>query len=540
MHSLIRHTTFSRKFLLIAYLAVAVITTAVPINSWLTRPTGSTFTGASYESHGDIFVYLDFIDQARDGHWRFYLPNTNVQHEPVLFHPLFLAIGLLAKIVGVQSLTAWHLARVLLIFPLLLVLATFVERIPTTPHRKKLLFVLVLTAGGLLSELYEGSTFLSMLYSPLSVFTLLTTLIYFHTILAFLQHECNRLRILTCIVLPLVQAMVHPYVLVLWGVIPLVLVVWEFCHGRMTTRASFSFYWPVAFGMCIALAYLVVLMASTPVLRTWAEGASIRSWPLRQWVPLLGALLPLALIGMFTNRHLIRTSTPLRFMLIWPLCTLLLSWSSFAYAGRLLLVLNIPLVLFAGLGLFALHDRLVGREAKILIVGILVVLMTLDTMHHLGGNVAQAGRYSLTSNMYVTPSEREGFRWIRTQTPENALLIAAPLWDTLIAQQSKRRVYRSIQDTIPHSFTSFYELLDIYAGHYSPNDLLMLLQTYVPCYIIVSDRDRHSGFFEADRFFNPSFREQYAFSFSPERYPFLKKVYDRQGFAVYAFQKKVR
>jgi hypothetical protein len=78
------------------------------------QPGRARLSGIPTVNSADVPSYFAWIEQARRGELLFRQLYTTEPHEAALFHPLFLAIGTLARILGISTPAAYHLTRVLL------------------------------------------------------------------------------------------------------------------------------------------------------------------------------------------------------------------------------------------------------------------------------------------------------------------------------------------------------------------------------------------------------------------------------------------
>ncbi len=91
-------------------------------------PPGKSYTWMHALNTGDPHAYLSWVAQARDGDLLFRVLFTEEPCAARLFHPLFLAMGLVARATNLPLMAVFHGSRVLLGAVLLLLLARFFER----------------------------------------------------------------------------------------------------------------------------------------------------------------------------------------------------------------------------------------------------------------------------------------------------------------------------------------------------------------------------------------------------------------------------
>lgn len=129
-------------------LAVLVLVGAPYLVMWLLTPPGHIATGLHSVASGDIAVYYNYIDQARDGAWRFTDPFTSEPHAPFNLNVYWVGVGWLAKLTATSAPVAFHLARVLAVPFFLAVLYWFVSVVFWDVRRRRAGFLLATFASG--------------------------------------------------------------------------------------------------------------------------------------------------------------------------------------------------------------------------------------------------------------------------------------------------------------------------------------------------------------------------------------------------------
>lgn len=520
------------RFLLAVYAVIVIVTIAVPVLDWTRRPAGSTYTGFSYESVGDIFYYLNLIEQGASGNLLFRNFMTGEPHGPTFLHPLFLVLGWISGLFHLAPLVVWHAARALLTLLFLIALEKLLRTFVAGERQRRWIFVFMLIAGGLLARNADGSLFLPLLYSPLQVFTLLTTTVFF---LLFLHQRERWTRWSVSLLLGLtsLQAVNHPYTLLIWISVPFVFLWVEVLLRKLSVRQAIRQYTPVAVAGFAGVLYLALVVLGSPILRAWSVRAMNPPWHLADTLLILGVRPILFLIGVAVVWPMLRRNAGLRLLLVWTVTVLALAHSPYPYAGRLMLLLHIPLGVIAGMGAWQLWQRAGMSAAKRLAVFFFLTLAISDNASHLWQNLS--GHYPGSGFRYLDGKTHNALQWVRQETPEHALILHASTWDTLFSQQAYRRSY-----IVSGGLTADYErklfpVLSIYAGQYTQEQLRDFLRRMNIQYIVLSDRERISGYAETKIYGNPWYAEQYAFNFHPQLYPFLRLVYDNQGFWIYQF-----
>ncbi|MBI3957087.1 MAG: hypothetical protein HY340_03820 [Candidatus Kerfeldbacteria bacterium] len=519
----------ARRLLIATWLALVVVTIIVPVVSWLRRPPGSVFTGYSYESVGDIFVYLNFIEQAKNGAVLFTDMFTPEPHEPVLLHPLFLILGRVAAAVHASPLVVWHAARALLLFPLVVVVWHLVAQFVRGRSLRIFGFAAILLTGGIAMESPITSVFLGGLYSPKSLLSFLDTLVFVLLLLRLLQWQRVRSTGALLTGLALWQALLEPYPLFLWGCLAVTAVFVSFLFERNARRTLLSF---VAIGVSlgVAIVVLAVMVLGSPILRAWSLNAEGQSSSVLFVVLFALPLGLLASLGIVARRRSLLTP-PTRFLLVWLCVGLAVLWSPYPYAYRLIGYVQPVLALFAVFGAVALWQRhsrtLLWKALVLLFLG----LALSDTVRHVGFNLT--GDYNGTEDRYLTADEVRLFRWVRDATPADSLFLTSPSWDTLFAQQAYRRVYATLGWQTIRLMDRLREAIDVYSGRLAGADLQQFVETNGIAYIVVGRRERVSGTFRGFGRDGEPIGIEASFDFLSGEAPFLQRVYHSETIDVY-------
>ncbi len=516
------------RFLLLLWIFLALLTLVVPVKDAVFRPPDTHYTGYSLVSVGDIFVYLSFIDQARQGHVLFSALMTPAeQPAPKVFHPLFLMLGWGAALFHTSPLVMWHIGRILLSLVVLMLLWRFLARSEIADRFLRWVMLCIVFSGGLYWINHEGSMFVSFFYSPLSLATLGLTLTYFSLLLDGHAHGWNIGRVLLLHVAALVQAMIHPYILPLWLGVGCFFFVLTWIQTQKTSlRTPIVSITSVGF----AYGYLVVLLLLQPSLWEFVFAFRIADIHPFQWAS-YGIFLTLALVGSIWQWRWIAENAFGRLLYVWFLLNWILLFSPYPYSGRLFLTAHLPAAVFATFALARLAALLSHQRARYaalgaagtLLMGANALLLILDA----GGKYTGSEVYR-----YLDRPTYKGLQWIHTSTPPSAVFLTSPVWDTLFVQQTGRRAYftsggftKDFRERIARSH-------DVYAGAYSADELARFLTHYHIEYLLVSALERNPPSWTL-----PPFRketpERTGFSFDSSRYPFLQPVYDEDGFVVY-------
>lgn len=525
-------TALPMRFLLAVFLLIAVVTTAVPVVNWAQRPKGGAFTGFSFESVGDIFVYFNLIDQSAHGAWLFRDMFTSEPHAPALFNPYLLILGKLAAFMRVSTLVIWHLARVALLLPTLMLLWILLSQIVHDETRRRPVFLLVLGSGALVLSRPDGSTFLSMLYDGMALATLCLTIIFFLTVLRVFRSGLTVPLALALFFLPFLQAFIRPYVLFLWGAIPLATYAVDIFLRRRRPRASVVHLTAILFPVAAAYAALALILVRNPVLYAWSSNANGFAWAPDTVALFFGAQAPFALAGMWSERKRLVTDPAVRFVFLWLLVGFAATFSPYPYGYRLLQFLHIPLAAFSALGVVFLWRRPLARVSLRVSIVFFAALLFSDNIRHVVLNFS--GAYYRASFRYLSAGHRSALAWLRDSTPPESVVLHSPIWDTLLAQQSFRPVYATQGWQTVAPIQKVETALDVYSGKYEPAALKQFLSRHNISYLYVSDQERVSGQWRGESGGKGLYGRKFVFDFHPEQYPFLREVFSNGTATIYS------
>lgn len=480
----------------------------------------------------DYPFYMNLIEQAQRGSVLFKNFMTPVQHDPVFFHPLFFLMGRFAAFTGIAAIPTWHIFWLCFLFLFLLVLRGFLSTIFSEQRDQQSAFFGILFGGLFYSSFYEASVFRLLFHSPLTALSILTTLLWFWLFVLVSRNGWRAGYLIAVVLLGAAQTTVHPYILLLWGVVPLAYTFFSVLSGHRSFRSVCILLLPFLTIIALGVVYLFFLLQN-PVLREWSQAAQLNVWPWYQFAQYGVVLVPLAVVALFFRRSLLKNSG-VHFLILWFLLALVFSMMRglYPYAARLGLGIYLPLGVFVGIGFRLLWEFARKHPQFYVFVFYVVVLGSLDNGIILVQTVNDWGVYPITEYRYLDADARRAFQWVRASTTEDSVLLHAPRWETLIAQQTYRQVYCTYGGYSPTYSVRSNQCFHLYAGHYNQDALHNILQRGRVTHLLVGPLERNSGNHE----FVLTGRSDYLrflFAFSPDRYPFLTKVYDAGGWQIY-------
>jgi hypothetical protein len=427
-------------------------------------PPGATFLWMHALNTGDTYAYLAWVEQARDGHALFRVPFTEEPCRRLLFHPLFLAIGLAARALALPSIALFHAARIVLAALLLAALRRFFARrlravgAPPGAAAFALLYAALgsglgwlfarpdLPASRLPVDLWmpEANLFLTILESPLFLSGVLLALLVLDRALpaegAARAGGARDAALLVLLVLAL--GLTHPFELVTVAAVLAVAAALSLVLGvplpaRFARAAAL-----VAAGAAIAFAYVRIVLGREPVFAAWL--ATVKSPSPAPAAYLLAFAPQIALALLALPRVLARRAPSDLLLLAWPVATALLVYAPLAQQRRFIAGVQIPLTALAVEGLFAaLPAALPGalgrpRAARAGLAAFLAasfatnaVVLRADVAHF------RQGGYPL----YLERDLVAAIAAFRERSGDGALLLASPEVSHFVPGLAGRRVF---------------------------------------------------------------------------------------------------
>ena len=426
---------------------------------YLSTPDGAVFLGTHSINAGDTPVYYSWIEQTREGsvlHRNLYTPD---EHPPFLLNIFWLGGGLAARVFSLSAIATYHGARFLLIPALLAVLyvvaAFFFE---TVRERRIALLLIVLSSGigGLVVLLVgepsglhpidlwvpEAFVFLTLSDSPhfmMSDVLMLLTFLFF--IVGQERHSFRYTIAAGATALLLFQF--HPYhAPTVYAVVTVSTAAWV-ALGRARFRDSFARLAAMILVSCPALVYYAWTLHAFPIQRQYAVQNVAPLPDLAMTLASYGALPVFAAAGLMASFRAPKRSDREIFLISWLAAQLLVLALPFPFRRRLTQGLQIVLALLAAGPLSRLlspKDRPSPASPNWLGVALAVLLFFGSSnlsilMRDWSLYVSQSPQAYVPANMF------EAFRWLRANTPRDAIVLSSYPTNGLIAAFGLRQVY---------------------------------------------------------------------------------------------------
>lgn len=431
--------------------------------------------------------------QGYKGQWKFTLPYTAEPGEGVYLFLFYLALGHLARFLGLSIPLVFHLTRilssVLLLYTLWIYVGSIFEKESTALACFAVLAVgsgmgwLALPLGGFTSDFWiaEAYPFLSMYanpHFPLGLALLLTQLM-------ILRREPSVWNILLAGLISVLMSIVNPFSVVAGIVAITAFHIKAFYNNRNFQRSVFLAVqeyareiFPLLVGGLPVLVYDVMISRTHQALAIWNK-QNITPTPalwdvFLSFSPWFVLGIAVFLVGVFKrqlNRHA-----------VWMILSLVLMYLPFSLQRRFMLGYYIPCVI-AGFGLL-LHwfkTRAIYR----LIMPLVIFLSIPSVLILMVATYDGVKRHDPL--IYITKDEWQAMVWLKENTPADALVVASPEMGLYIPAHTGRRVIYG------HPFETIYAeemesaVLSYFNGELNSNQFLL---QYKPDYLFLGPRER--------------------------------------------------
>lgn len=254
----------------------ALISTLPFVYGYLCTPPELVFLWRSSANNSvDMYQYLSWVRQAADGKWLLKDLYTTEPHSPALFHPLFLLMGVLARITSAGMATVYHTVRAALAFLLVPALYWTAGVFVRSRQTRVWTFLFMLAASGLGISgrgadvlMPELSALLSATYFPLFVAaSLLTALVLGHLWLAVARDSSRHAVVAGLLTLLLSLIHIHEVPTIWAGA--LACAVWSSWRKRAPRFALIPLL--VLVVSAPGVAYQAWLLTSPPVFRELSQ-----------------------------------------------------------------------------------------------------------------------------------------------------------------------------------------------------------------------------------------------------------------------------
>ena len=415
--------------------------------------------------------YLAKMYEGWRGDWRFTLPYSAAQSQGAYLFTFYILLGHLARLLGLPLIGVFHGARLLGTIFLLWVLWRFLQNLNPPGKYNRTVYALACLGLGMgwlafpfgvaSSDFWvaEAYPFLSAYANPHFVLSL-ALLVWLLTIRPAASDVLpdRRLNVwggaAVALLASAVLGSLSPFALVLAvAILGIVLAIRAFdsWHSARSLRAGFS---GLVSGLradrslrkmlvrliCLLLGgapvvgYAVMAMRLDPLLAAW-NAQNLTPAP-AAW-DLLLAFSPAILLACLGLAQIWRRKDiQIQIVIVWAVLALVMVYLPFGLQRRFLVGLAVPLVSLAGFGLEWIENRL-GQRVRFIAIAALALTFPTLLLVLLAG---QFGALAHNSLLYLRRGESQALSWLETNTPADALVLAAPESGLFIPAHTGRRV----------------------------------------------------------------------------------------------------
>ncbi len=419
--------------------ALCLAATVAPLLYGLAiTPTGKAFMWNNVLDDLDLYTYLAWMEQGRQGHLLFTDRFTTEPHPRALFVPLFLVGGWIASLTQLSLPITYHLMRLALGALVLVLIYRWIASHSDKIQTRRVAFLLVVTSSGLgwllgfwnLRAVDQGVpesiTFMTLYQSPLFSASLACMVVIFS---AF-PGPTGRIRSRALLVSALAGAVlcwVHPYDIVTVLAVGAAAVV-ATAVRRGAVRPSLAWLLAVLAGALPAALHHARVILTVPVFRNWSE--MVRAPSPAPWEIALGYgfLLPLAALG---ARDAAPGARDRRLLpIVWIATVAVLVYLPFGFQRRLLHGVHLPICLLAAFGIERLRAsshsvfRALTRGRRLrqgILFAASLAILSLSNFFMIAENLIayRAGK----APHHIRTEYFDAFRWLRENTrPDHAVL----------------------------------------------------------------------------------------------------------------------
>jgi hypothetical protein len=487
--------------------AWAVVMTAIVsgpvVYAALAPPPGTQFSGSVEFYAYDSNTYLAWIRQASEGWWLLVDRYTTEPTGRCFFHPVFLALGLLVRLTGLPILAVWVVARVASAALATFCLFLFVRR-AVGPGRQALIALATITLGGGIGWYWlvtDGSaastdvwmpelTFYQSLRWPFLWSIALVMMMAFFAAAAEAIASGSRRAALAAGLLFAAVALVHPYNVVTFTVVPGVFMATEALRNRRVDWSAVGNYVLIGLLAAPAILYQIAVVRIDPVLKLHSEVDMTSPGPFWYLTGFGPVLIALALFGL---RPAWRGGPLARLAVVWAVAGALLLYSPVSFNRRLVTGLIIPVGILASYPAEAFVARVltarptrarVAAAAAAVALFLVAIVPTNALATREDWRSALYGRYPV----YIDRDLTGAFEWLRAAEP--GVVVADENLGNLVPAFTGQTVYAGHWAQTVDYGLKLRKVNRLLAGRMAPGELSRFLIESRARYILYDPRPR--------------------------------------------------
>ncbi len=385
------------------------------------------------------------------GDWLFTLPYTAEKGQGVFLFFFYILLGHVARSLGTPLILVYHLARILSAGVMSLAIYRFLVAYLPDGKATRLAYILACFGAGMgwlalpfsavTSDFWvaEAYPFLSVYVNPhfpLSLALLLCLLLPAEE--TEQVHSSKVLQTAGILLASLALAILSPFAIVIALVCWAGMAGWELLQAYLRRSIArpreylIRLAW-IALGGVPMIVYELAAISTDPLLSGWNAQNLTPAPPIWDVMISLSPLLLLVPSGI--RSALFSGNTKERLLVVWCIASLVLLYTPWSLQRRFMVGIFIPVVTLATLAVAGWFQD--GR--RYWLWGAILVVLAVPT----NLLVLQAGRHGIETRdarLYLSRDEAAALDWIQTNTPADALILAAPETGLFIPARTGRRV----------------------------------------------------------------------------------------------------
>ena len=448
-----------RWFLVVVILIATGIAFLPFLYGYIKCPPGFFFTWLGVYSPNDINVYYSYLQEIIKGHYTLMNFYTLESQTHGVLNIVWLGLGLIAKVAHLEPATVFHLSRLVLIPPAVILIYKFIQNAFSDFYKRAAATILAIFGSGfgiyivlLTSQeppldinVADGFPYLVFYHSPHFISALILFVSIMWLMYCSLEKDKFKFSLLAGF-LGLCLFNFHPYhsislFAILWSVI----FVWIALKRIKVWRGlghGFVFFLISA----PAVLYHVWMSVSEPIIRARdsvniTTVSSFSVLVLSYGIFMIGVAMALFILGR------IKKAPPfLIFCSVWSLVVFVLMLSGINYERRFALALTIPLSILT-ICFFEKIKPVLKRAwnfspAAVVVLATLLIVATtnlnISNMFFVYDNSLSTFSYHLA---YIDPSRKQAFDWLDKKPLGSLRILADKFNSNLIPGQTGQRVY---------------------------------------------------------------------------------------------------
>ncbi len=552
------HKTKTREIVSSEWFAALLVAIAAAIMLTFPYILGYAFSSPDVVFSGvimnpeDTQSYFAKMLQGYEGHWLYSIPFTPEQHDPAFLGVFYLALGHIARWIGLSMEGVWHAARIVADLILFMVTFGFIATFLEDRQSRWIAYLIAVFGSGLGWLLFivqqpywlgffpvdfkmpEAHLFFSALTFPhVAIGTALVLISFWFVFQIGRGHQRSWLFSFLAGFSNLAIGIAYPFLIYLvvltTALYWLVLIYRERRIDWLTTiRLGVSFVIPAPLYLYYAYANQM-----SDVFRSWADQAVTSSPPWPHYLIAFGTLLLLALLPFTSRKASPSYKVKMSLLWIWIIAAAILVYFPINAQRRFVQGVHVPLSILAAGGIVQVllpkiaasriyqkilsHPRYTDEGLKRLLLTLIILFLALSNLY-LFTDVSLTAMIRQPYPFFREESEIEVLDWLRDNTERTSIVLATYESGNYIAARAGNRVFIGHwAETVDwdNKFDQTAHFYDVATGDSWRQDLL---NAYKIDYIWHGPTERNLG------------------AFDPGTAPYLNLIFESGTTSLYEFQ----